>query len=41
MGGNKKATAFTYIALVVILIFIVILSGWVYLPLIFGGVGII
>jgi len=41
MGGNKKATAFTYIALVIILFFIVILSGWILLPFILAGAAVI
>ena len=41
MGGNKKATAFTYIALSVILLFIVVLSGWILLPFILAGSAVI
>ncbi len=41
MGGNKKATAFTYIALAIILFFIVILSGWILLPFILAGAAVI
>ncbi len=38
MGGNKKGTWFTYIALLFILSFIILLSGKLFLAYIFGGI---
>jgi D-alanyl-lipoteichoic acid acyltransferase DltB (MBOAT superfamily) len=37
MGGNKKATLFTYISLFVIMFFIVIISKWEMLAFVFAG----
>ena len=37
MGGNRKGTFFTYISLTIIILFIIIMSGWIYLPIIIGG----
>ncbi len=38
MGGNRKGTFFTYISLTVIILFIIIMSGWIYLPIVIGGI---
>ena len=37
MGGNRKGSFFTYISLTVIIMFIIIMSGWIYLPIIIGA----
>ena len=41
MGGNRKGSFFTYISLTVIIMFIIIMSGWIYLPIIIGGIVLI
>ena len=41
MGGNKKGTWFTYIALTFILSFVILLSGKLFLAYIFGGIIIV
>ena len=38
MGGNRKGTFFTYISLTIIILFIIIMSGWIYLPIVIGGI---
>jgi len=38
MGGNRKGTFFTYISLTIIILFIIIMSGWIYMPIVIGGI---
>lgn len=41
MGGNKKGTLFTYISLTIIIVFVILLSGWLWLSIIFAVIAVL